>query len=190
MRYEYRCRIRCAVLCCIALLLCLGSLPWAAAQRHHDYLTEAEIDQIRDVADQPNERVKLFQKFMDQRIDNIHQITNAQRVRDRKKQLHDLMAQFSGLADELDDNFDQYQSDHADIRKALKKLIEGSAKWPAVLSEPPDDPTYNVVRKDALDAAKDIHDSAQKLLDDQNAWFAAHPRKKEQQQQQPLIIPR
>ncbi|MHB1021906.1 MAG: hypothetical protein ACYC46_11250 [Acidobacteriaceae bacterium] len=152
-------------------------------------MTEAEIDQIREVADQPNERVQLFQKFMDERIDNIRQVATARRMRDREKQLHDLMAQFSGLADELDDNFDQYQSDHSDIRKALKKLIEGSSKWPAVLSQPPDDPAYNIVRSDALDAAKDIHDSAQKLLDDQNAWFAAHPRKKKQEQQ-PIIIPR
>ncbi len=172
-----------------ALLLCSGSLRQLQAQVGNDALTDTEVDQVREVADQPNERVALFRKFMDERIAHIHDVASARRIADREKQLHDLMQQFSGLADELDDNLDDYQSRHADVRKALKKLVAASEKWPAVLAEPPDNAAYSIVRENAQEAAKDIHESAQKLLDDQDAWFAKHPPKKEQPQQ-PLVLPR
>lgn len=174
----------------LALLFSVCFLPsLAPAQDRSHSMTDAEIEQVRELSYQPNDRVALFQKFLDQRIADIQKINAAKRVNDRENLLHDLMDQFSALADELDDNLDDYQQKHWDVRKALRKLAEDSGKWAAILNQPPPDPAYNVTRKLALEAATDIHDSAQKVLEDQTAWFAAHPPVKEEEKG-PVIIPR
>ncbi len=162
----------------------------APAQSRTNPMSDAEVEQVRTLAYEPNERVAFFQKMMEQRISEIEKINAAKRINDRGGQLHDLMDQFASLADELDDNFDDYQQRHWDVRKALRKLIDASAKWQAPFNQPPPDPAYDVTRKLALEAATDIHDSAQKLLDDQTAWFAAHPPSKNKDESAPVIIPR
>ncbi|MHB1702098.1 MAG: hypothetical protein ACYCSN_18585 [Acidobacteriaceae bacterium] len=152
----------------LLLAACLLA-PVAPAQSRTNAMSDAEVEQVRTLAYEPNERVAFFQKMMEQRISDIEKINAAKRINDRGSQLHDLMDQFASLADELDDNFDDYQHRHWDVRRALRKLIEASAKWQEPLNQPPPDPAYDVTRKLALDAAADIHDSARKLLDDQTA---------------------
>lgn len=165
----------------------------AAGQGKPNALTDAELDRVRELGNQPNERVAYFQKIMDERIANIVKLTAAKRVNDRGGQLHDLMNQFASLADELDDNFDDYQGRNWDVRKALRKLIEVSAGWPDALSQPPPDAAYDVTRKIALQAAADIHENAQKLLDYQTDYFKVHPQAKERDRRcagDPVVIPR
>ena len=158
------------------------------AQKHSEAMTDAEAEKIREYAYQPDQRVGLFLKFMESRIADIQRIATAKRINQRGEQLHDLMEQFSSLADELDDNLDDYQPKHWDVRKSLRKLIDASDKWAPVLQQPPDDPAYEVTRKLALEATRDIHETASNLLKEQTAWFAANPPEKIQDG--PLIIPR
>ena len=173
------------VLLLAALLLCPPNLH---AQKHSDALTDAEAEKIREYADQPEQRVTLFLKFMESRIADIQKIATAKRINQRGEQLHDLMEQFSSLADELDDNLDDYQPKHWDVRKSLKKLIDASEKWPPILQQPPEDPAYAVSRRTALEAARDLHETATNLLKEQTAWFAANPPAKTQDG--PIVIPR
>lgn len=174
----------------LLILVCLAPGRAAVAQQQRpNALTDAELEKIREYANVPNYRVTLFQKFMQQRIEDMQKINAAKRVNDRGGQLHDLMEQFSSLADELDDNLDEYDTRHEDVRKALAKLIEASAGWAGVLSQPSDDPAYNVSRKIALEAANDLHETAAKMLEDQKAWFVAHPPEKPQANE-PIVIPR
>ena len=60
---------------CALAISCFALLPCAAAQRRsRDPLTPAEIDQIRDTAQDPELRLKLYIKFARDRMDLIQQV--------------------------------------------------------------------------------------------------------------------
>jgi prefoldin subunit 5 len=82
--------------------------------------------------------------------------------------------EFTRLADELQDNLDTYDQQHADIRKALKELVPQSEKWQPVLNQPGPDPGYDFVRKTAVEAAKSVSDQTKELQKDQEKYFAEH----------------
>ena len=65
----------------------------------------------------------------------------------REEDAHDLFEQITAIADELDDNLDDYAPRHQDIRKALPKLIQATERWSSDLKTPPDNEAYNVSRK-------------------------------------------
>jgi hypothetical protein len=151
----------------IVLLLLFAAPMWAQGSK--DPLTEAEAEQIRDVADQPPERIKLYMKFIEQRTSVISQIA---RNPSRGATLHTLLDEFTRLADELQDNLDVYSTTHADIRKALKDVVDTSSKWPAILNLPAPDHAYDFSRKTALDAAISTSDQAKSILAEQEVYFS------------------
>jgi hypothetical protein len=105
--------------------------------------------------------------------------------------MHDLLDQFASIADEFNDNLDEYQSKHRDIRKALPKLVSAIERWSTTLRAPADDQTYKIVRKMALDSLKDMRDTATTLETEQDAYFKAHPdaEKLEKQRADPQHAP-
>lgn len=161
-----------------ALTGVLLSATHAGAQAQKDPLNDEEVDQIREVADQPMERVKLYMKFIEQRISAIKQMSSDPHVQEKPAKLRSLMEEFTRLADELQDNLDNYEDTHSDIRKSLKELSAASARWPEVLNTPPADRSYDFSRKTALEAAQSANEQATKLLDEQTKYFADKKKKK------------
>lgn len=157
-----------------------GSLVCAHAQRAKDPLTPDQEEQVREVADQPNERVKLYIKFIEQRTESIHHSVVHPSTQHPGVEIHDFMQEYTRLVDELQDNLDAYDESHSDVRKSLKFLLEHAAKWPDALNEPPASPEYDFVRKSALDATASTTQSATELLKSQEEYFAKHPEKKGQ----------
>jgi hypothetical protein len=158
----------------LALLLSSFSSLALHAQKDRDPLDDNEIDQIREVRDQPVQRIKLYQKFIEERISTIKQIGPNPKAEDRKAELRAKLEEFTRLSDELQDNLDTFDEAHADIRKALKDLVPASAKWPEVLNQTAADASYDFPRKTALDAAMSTSDQAKKLLESQQKYFAEH----------------
>lgn len=161
-------RISTVSLALFLLPVCLWS------QTKKDPLNDEEIDQIREFADRPVERVKLYMKFIEQRTSAIKQMSSDPKVQNRPSKLRNLMEEFTRLADELQDNLDGYADNNNDIRKALKDLVPASAKWPDVLNLPPADPSYDFSRKTALEAANSTAEQAHKLQEEQEKYFATH----------------
>ena len=151
------------------------------AQRDQSALSEGEIEQLRDSAYIANDRVLVFIKLLDSRVKRIQEMYTGPRRPGREQDTHDLLEQFTSIADELDDNLDDYGPHHRDVRKALPKLIEATERWATAIKSPPDNEAYNVSRKLALEALRDIRESATQLVEDQKTWFAAHPPSKEDQ---------
>ncbi|MCU1225913.1 MAG: hypothetical protein JWQ42_4006 [Edaphobacter sp.] len=176
------------------LILTLALLTLALplrAQRDNSALSDAEVEQLRDSAYVPNDRVLLFIKLLDARVKSIQDMYAKPRRPGREQDTHDLLEQFTSIADELDDNLDDYRPHHRDVRKALPKLIEATDRWASALRTPSENETYNVSRKLALETIHDIRESATQLVEDQRAWFAAHPpTKEEQNKKEPVTIPR
>jgi hypothetical protein len=139
-----------------------------------DPLTDNEADQIAELRDQPVARVKLYEKFIEQRIAAIKDLGTNPKAADRKAQLRARYEEFTRLSDELQDNLDTFDEAHADIRKALKDLVPASAKWPEILKQAAPDQAYDFSRLTAVDAAESTNDEAKKLLDSQTKYFAEH----------------
>jgi hypothetical protein len=164
------------------LFLALLLLPLALslhAQRPEAALSDGEVEQLREAAYYPIDRVLLFIKLLDTRNKSIQDLFARPRKPGREQDTHDLLEQFTAIADELNDNLDDYGPRHRDIRKALPKLLEATERWSSNLKTPPDDEAYNVSRRLALEAVHDLHDQAAQMLEEQKAWFLAHPPPKE-----------
>ena len=145
------------------------------AQVRENALSDAEVDKLRDTAYFPPERVMAFVGFLDQRTREIDRLDTGKRQPGREEDIHDMLEQFTSIADDLEDNLDDYGQHHRDIRKVLPKLIAATERWRTSLKSPPDHESYNVSRKLALESLDDIRDSVTKLIDEQKAWFLAHP---------------
>jgi len=156
----------------VFFLSCTVQQSWAQAQK--DPLNEDEIDQVRELGDQPNQRIKLFVKFIEQRITAIKQLSTDKSIENRPALLRAKIEEFTRLVDELQDNLDTYDGQHADVRKALKELVPQTDKWEPTLHQPPSDPNYEFARKTAIEAAQSISDQAKTLQKDQEKYFAEH----------------
>jgi hypothetical protein len=165
----------------MSFLLLLLALP--AAARKRDPLTEAEADQLREVAMEPYRRIKLMIKFTEARLVAIDQIrVDPKLAADRGKQIHDLLEDFTSLVDEINDNLDQYEGRPLDkdqvkqYHKGLKELIEADERFdlrlrtlqsaaetdPITRKEAPD---FRFVLQDARDALKSNADMAREYME-------------------------
>ena len=153
-------------------------VPSAQAQRSKDPLTPDQEEQVRNVADQPNDRVKLFITFIEERTAAVHQAVVRPQTQHPSIEIHDELTAFTSLVDELQDNLDSYDESHSDIRKSLKLLLEHMAKWPAILQQPPGSPEYDFARKSALDSVETTTHAATELLKSQEEYFSKHKPEK------------
>lgn len=167
------------IACFLAVVLVLGIAPRLQGQEDKsDPLTPDEVQQIRDNAIHPDERIKLYMKFIDQRLDALRQLIADPGARDRNAQIHDKLDEFVHLCDEIQDNLDSYDSAHADIRKSLKQLVADSAKWPALLQSLPQNRAYDFAQKMALESAQSAQDEAKHLSVEQDVYFDIHKKQR------------
>jgi chromosome segregation ATPase len=125
------------------LALSLLSTVWA--QRRRDPLNPLEADQLRDAAQEPSERLKLYIQFARTRLASLEQVRADPKVTDRAQQTHDRLQDFLDVYDELNDNIDTFVGRKSDLRKPLKTVIEADTEFQAKLR----------ALKNSLDANKD-----------------------------------
>jgi hypothetical protein len=161
------------------------------AQPPDSSLTQAEIDQVREYRYYPADCVLLYVKFLDLRTQELHDLYAHPRRPGREQDTHDLIAQFTSIADQLSDNLDDYGPRHVDIRRALPKILTATDRWSAALNAIPENDAYAIARKLALESLRDLRESATQLAADQDAWFKAHPPNKSSNDKNgPIDIPR
>jgi len=161
----------------VAILLALTS-P-LCAQRSESTLSDAEVEQLREAAYIPSDRILVFIKILDSRNKAIQDLVAKPRRPGREEDFHDLIEQFTAITDELNDNLDDYGPHHKDIRKSLPKLLEATERWASNMKALPEIERINVSRKLALESIRDVREEATKLVEDQKTWFLAHPPPKE-----------
>ena len=167
----------------VVAVLLLAALP-VMAQRRESAVSDMEVEKLRDTAYFPAERVAAFIDFLNQRAKRIEDLGAGKRRPGREEDLHDLMEQFTSIADDLEDNLDDYAKRHADVRKALPKVVAAIERWGTVLKTPPENDAYSVSRKLALETLADVRTTATAMIEEQKAWFLAHPPGKE-----PVAVP-
>ncbi|HEY6249589.1 MAG TPA: hypothetical protein VI685_06485, partial [Candidatus Angelobacter sp.] len=164
------------------ILLIVLLLTMVAAARKRDPLTEAETDQLREVAMEPQNRLKLYIKFAEVRLLAIDQLrSDPKAANGRGKKIHDLLEDFTAILDEINDNLDTYEGrplnkdDRKAFHKGLKEVIESNEKFDLKLrtlkSAEDSDPQakkeaadYQFVLADAQDALKSSGDMAREYL--------------------------
>jgi hypothetical protein len=145
------------------------------AQAKDDALSQKEIEDLRDASFVPADRIETYEKILDTREHAIEDLLAKQRHLTFRDDMHDLMDQFGAITDEMNDNLDELNAQHRDLRKILPKLVKATERWTTALRAPGDDDAYKVVRRIALDAVKDAHDMAVAMQASEEAYFNAHP---------------
>lgn len=171
--------------CVLALLTVLPVV--AQRKMGHDPLNPLETDKLRDTAQEPNQRLKLYVGFARDRITKIDQLVADPKAQDRASQLHDLLADFAILVDEIADNVDTYHGEHWDIRKSLKLVIEGDSEFQVklrtlseALRNAADAEHYKFVLQDAIESLNNSADDARHVMQEQNALAKDKKLKKEE----------
>ena len=169
----------------VALASLLWIAPLPAQRERRDVLTPAQVEQIREAGIDPDGRIKLYIKFVDEHADSIQSLIKRGHSAARAHRLDQELQNFSALLDELGSNLDEYGDRKADLRKSLKSLNESSQRWMNVLHSLPSEPGFDLSLKDATDAEQDIADQAKQMLTEQTAYFAEHKDQRGQDRAEP-----
>ena len=153
------------------MLLCISGLPLRAnAAPPLRFLGQNQ--QTGQAPLSPSDNVKQYMKFLDQRMNEIRQITANPSITNPYAQLRDKMEEVTRLSDELQDELATYNQQHVDLRKQLKDLTNSSAHWLDLLNNTRSDSTYDYSRKMAIQAVTSMHDLAVKLQSSQDQYFS------------------
>jgi hypothetical protein len=176
-----RVRILAASVCVLPLLVMLAE----AQKEQRQPLTEPQVEQLREAGIDPDERVKLYTKFLQEHVDSIKGLVPRVHSGARAKRMDDELQDLTTLMDELGSNLDQYGERKADLRKSLKSLNESTPHWLDVLRDLPSEPGFDLSRKEAIDSGKDLADQVAQLLKEQTDYFALHKDEKGQERVEP-----
>jgi len=138
-------------------------------------MSDREVESLRDSAYVPVDRIAAFEKILDSRSVQVDALLKGRRHVSFEEDLHDLLDQISAIADELNDNLDEYREHHRDIRKALPKLQQEIDRWSKSLDATPESPQDKVIRKLAIDALNDVCEQVKTLGPELDEYFKAHP---------------
>jgi hypothetical protein len=162
-------------LACAGIMLLV--LARGQAQRRHDPLTELEIGQLRDTAQDPDSRLRLYIQFARERLVALEKARSDPKVTDKAQRTHDHLQEFVDVFDELNDNIDTFAGQRQDVRRVLKSIIEADTEFQAKVralkdssANPEDLKRYEFVLTDALDDLdSSTKDHIQLLADQEEA---------------------
>ncbi len=166
-------------LCLLLFLLGAAGAARLHAQKEEPALSDGEVEKLRESAADAPSRVMVFVEFLNRRADRIDKLNTGKRLPGREEDTHALIQEMSSILDDLEDNLEDYNKRHWDIRKALPKLLSATERWNTTLNSAPDREEYGVQRKLALESLHDVRETATAMVEEQKAWFKEHPPAKE-----------
>lgn len=153
----------------------------AAAQEKKEYLTDAEAEKIRD-ADTPNDRVKLYLSFADDRLKKFqYELSRTSPEMHRSDTLNALLNGYSGSVDDAADTIQGAIEKDADIGASLKEMTSKGKEFLAALQKIKSDKgkdydSYSDTLEDAIEGTMDAIDESQQAL----KTYSAPIRRKQQ----------
>jgi hypothetical protein len=157
---------------CLALMI-FAALP-ALAQR--DFLTPAEVDQVRE-AQEPNDRLKLYVYFARQRMDQVQHLLSEEKA-GRSVLVHDLLEQYTQIVDAIDTVADDALQRKVNLEAGMKAVASAEKEMLPVLEklrdgQPKDLGRYQFALSQAIDATRDSLEASSQDLDKRGAEVQA-----------------
>lgn len=148
----------------VGMLLALPS-PVRAQRPEKDYLTSMEADKIRE-AETPNDRVKLFLLFADDRLKKFQYELEHPSGNKHTEMLNFLINSYVGCIDDAADIIQLGLEKQENIRPAIDlmalKAKEFLAALQKIASDGPDKDLYKENLDDAIEGTQDAINDAQK----------------------------
>lgn len=169
----------------LVFVMCIAFAP-ARAQRRSDPLTQEEIDLLRDSAIEPEPRMKLYVQFARARLVKLEQMRADPKVKNRGDQTHQMLEDFLAVYNELNDNLDNFEGRRADLRKAMRFVVEGDTEFQAKLRALKDDinatkedvSQYQFILSDALETVDNSVTDHRKLQAEQEELWKRKKKSK------------
>ncbi len=160
----------------LMLTLAMSFVLPSVAQRHHDPLNSTEVNELRDAAQDPQQRMKLLMKFTKARMEMVeHMRSDPKLVTADSPGIDQLLNDIANLMDEIDDNLDMYNERTQDLRRPLKAVVEMCSDFQLRLRAIKETSSADQLRnygfslEDAIDSVNESADSARAMLADQVA---------------------
>jgi hypothetical protein len=144
--------------------------------QQHDFLSSDEVDQIR-LAQEPNDRIQLYLKFAQKRVDLIQQLLSKTKP-GRSILIHDTLDDYAKIIEAIDTVGDDALRRKLPIDKGMEAAVTAEKDFLASLNkiEPaaPDDLSrYSFVLQTAIDTTSDSLDASQENVSKRSAEVAA-----------------
>ena len=165
------------------VLLSAAASPLAA---DHDFLTNAEIEQVR-LAQEPNDRLRLYVEFARQRVDQLKQLVKESRP-GRSAMIHDLLDEYGKIIDAIDTVSDDALARKADLSVGAKAVAAAEKEFLPALekirdSHPSDVNRYEFVLTQAIQATSDSLETAGEDLGKRSSEVAGRLKKEEKERE-------
>lgn len=167
------------------VFLALVSVAPVFAQKR-DFLTADEVDQVR-LAQDPNDRLKLYLHFARQRLDLIDQAV-AREKPGRSSLIHQMLEEYNQIIDAIDTVADDALRRKLDISEGMKAVADAEQQFVATLrkirdSEPKDLGRYEFALDQALETTQDSLELSREDLKERTAELAAREEREEKQRE-------
>jgi len=173
-------------------LLVMSLLASARLCAQRDFLTADEADQVR-VAQDPNERLKLYIHFAKQRLNLAQNVLSKQKA-GRSILVHDAFEEYSQIIDAIDTVSDDALKRKIDIKEGMAAVADGEKDLLEALqkideSQPKDLARYVFALKQAIESTKDSLDLSQEDLATRAAEVQAK-QEKEKKELESVMTPK
>lgn len=146
------------------------------AQRNRDPLNPKEVDDLREAAQDPIQRMKLLVSYAQARMNMLEHMRSDPKLEGPNgEEVRKLLQDIATLVDEIDDNLDMYNQRTEDLRKPLKSVIEMDTDFQLKLRTMKESSSAEELRNFGLelenttDSVNESADSARAMLTDQVA---------------------
>lgn len=167
-------------------------LATAAPQAQRDFLTTEESDLVR-LAQEPNDRLKLYVQFARQRLELVRQLLTRDKP-GRAGMVHDLLEDYTNIIDSIDTVADDALRRKLEIDEGMGAVMAGHKEMLPVLekiarSQPKDLARYEFILSQAIETTRDSLALAQEDLGER-AEEVAERAEREQKELEAMMQPK